>query len=85
MDWQLPKGKTIDRIELLKAKTPDKETQNKTPLVLPYNHFLPKLGTLFESTGIYLILAEHFKDYSKKNRWQLLREIGTKSIRTNCK
>ena len=31
----------MDRNELLKQKTRDKETQNKTPLVLTYNCFLP--------------------------------------------
>ena len=38
------KAKTLDRNELLKEKTHDKETQNKTPLVLPYNHFLPNIS-----------------------------------------
>ena len=46
----------LARNELLKEKTHDKETQNKTS------------AALFESTGIYLILAERFKDYSKNNR-----------------
>ena len=37
--------------------------------------FCQILATLFESTGVYLLLAEHFKDYSKKDRLRLLKEI----------
>ena len=40
------KVKTIDRNELLKEKTCDRETQNKTPLVLTYNSFLPNINNL---------------------------------------
>ena len=39
IDQQFSKIKTIDRNELLKEKTHDKEVQNKTPLVLTYNRF----------------------------------------------
>ena len=41
MDQQLSKVKTIDRNELLKEKIHDKETENKTSLVLTYNRFSP--------------------------------------------
>ena len=40
------KVKTIDRNELLKEKTCDRETQNKTPLVLTYNSLLPNINNL---------------------------------------
>ena len=76
IDQQFSKGKTIDRNELQKEKTHDKEAQNKTPLVLTDNRFFPKLATLFKSIGIYLILAEHLNGYSKKNQLRLLKEIG---------
>ena len=36
----------IDRNELLKEKTHGKETQNKTPLVLTYNRFLPNISNI---------------------------------------
>ena len=36
----------IDRNELLKEKTQDKESQNKTPLVLIYNCFLPNISNI---------------------------------------
>ena len=42
IDKQFSVVKAIDRNELLKEKTHDKESQNKTPLVLTYNHFLPR-------------------------------------------
>ena len=57
----------IDKNEIPKEETHDKKTQNKTSLVLTYNRFLPKLATLFESTGVYLILADYFKGYFKRN------------------
>lgn len=63
----------IERNELLKEKTHVKEMQNKTTLVLTYNRFLPNIINI---VWIYLILAEHFKGYSKKNQLQLLRQIG---------
>ena len=59
--------KTIDRNELLKEKTIDKETENKTLIVLTNNRFLPDISNALESTGICLILAKNFKGYSKKN------------------
>ena len=43
---QLSKVKTIDRNELPKEKTHDKEAQNKTPLVLTYNRFLPNISNI---------------------------------------
>ena len=46
IDQQLSKVKTIDRNELLKEKTHDKESQNKTPLVLTYNRFLPNINNV---------------------------------------
>ena len=46
MNQQLSKVKTIDRNELLKEKTHDKEFQNKTPLVLTYNRFLPNISNI---------------------------------------
>ena len=74
IDQQFSKVKTIDRNEFLKEKH-DKEAQNETPLVLTYNRNFPNISQTFESSGIYLILAEHFKGYSKKNRLRLLKEI----------
>ena len=46
IDQQFSKVKTIDRSELLKEKTHDKETKNKTPLVLTYNRFLPNISNI---------------------------------------
>ena len=43
IDQLFSKVKTIDRNELLKEKTHIKEVQNKTPLVLTYNRFLPNI------------------------------------------
>ena len=74
IDQQFSKVKTIDRNEHLKEKAHNK--QNKTPLVLTLTAFCQTLATLLENTGVYLILAEHFKDYSKKDRLRLLKEIG---------
>ena len=54
IDQESSKVKTMHRNELVNEKTHDKKTQNKTPLVLTYNQDFAKL---FESTGIYLILA----------------------------
>ena len=48
IDQQFSKVKTIDRNELLKEKTHDKETQNKTPLVLTYNRFLPNISNIVQ-------------------------------------
>ena len=45
IDQQFLKVKTIDRNELLKEKTHDKESKNK-PLVLTYNCFLPNIGNI---------------------------------------
>ena len=65
IDHQFSEVKTIDKNKLLKEKkTHDKESQKATPLVLT---FCQTLATLFENTGIYLILAENVKDYSEKN------------------
>ena len=46
INQQFSKVKTIDRNELLKEKTHDKEAQNKTPLVLTYNPFLPNISNI---------------------------------------
>ena len=46
IDQKFSKVKTIDRNELLREKTHDKETKNKTPLVLTYNHFLPNISNI---------------------------------------
>ena len=46
IDHQFSKVKTIDRNELLKEKTHDKETRNKTPLVLTYNRFLRNISNI---------------------------------------
>ena len=43
---QFSKVNTTDRNELLKEKAHDKETQNKTLLVLTYNHFLPNISNI---------------------------------------
>ena len=43
---QLSKVKTIDRNELPKEKTHDKETERKTPVVLTYNRFLPDISKI---------------------------------------
>ena len=43
IDQQFSKVKTIGRNEVLKDKTHDKETKNRTLLVLTYNHFLPNI------------------------------------------
>ena len=67
INQQFSKVNTIDRNELLNEKTNDKEIQNTTPLVLTYKRFLPNISYIVRSTGTYLILAEHFKGYSKKN------------------
>ena len=75
VDQHFSKVKPIDRNKILKEKTHDKETKNKSPLVLTYNLFFQALATLFERTGICLILIEHFKCYSKKSRLWLLKEI----------
>ena len=45
-DQQFSKVKKIDRNELLKEKTHDKKAQNKTPLVLTYNRFLPHISNI---------------------------------------
>ena len=46
VDQKFSKVKMIDRNELLKEKTQDKESQNKTPLVLIYNCFLPNISNI---------------------------------------
>ena len=46
IDQKFSKVKKIDRNELLKEKPHDKEAQNKTPLVLTYNHFLPIISNI---------------------------------------
>ena len=46
IDQQFSKVKTIDRNELLKEKTHDKEAQNKIPLVLTYNRFTPNISNI---------------------------------------
>ena len=46
IDKHFSKVKTIDRNELLKEKTQDKETQNKTQLVLTYNRYLPNISNI---------------------------------------
>ena len=76
IDQQFSKVKTIGRNEVLKDKTHDKETKNKTLLVLTYKHYN-------ESTGTYLTLAEHFRGHSKKNRLRLLKEIGIR-LKFDC-
>ena len=75
VDQHFAKVKPIDRNKILKEKTHDKETKNKSPLVLTYNLFFQALATLFERTGICLILVEHFKCYFRKSRLWLLKEI----------
>ena len=44
IDQQFSKVKTIERNELLKEKTHEKETQNKIPPVLIYNSFLTNIN-----------------------------------------
>ena len=46
IDQQFSKVKTLDRHELLKEKTHDQETQNKTALVLTYSRFLPNISNI---------------------------------------
>ena len=46
IDQKFSKVKTIDRNELIKEKAHDKESQNKTPLVLTYNRFLPNISNI---------------------------------------
>ena len=46
IDQQFSKVKTLDRHELLREKTHDQETQNKTPLVLTYSRFLPNISNI---------------------------------------
>ena len=46
IDQQFSKVNTTDRNELLKEKAHDKETQNKTLLVLTYNRFLPNISNI---------------------------------------
>ena len=46
IDQQFSKVKTIDRNQLLKEKTHDKEEQNKDLLVLTYNRFLPNISNI---------------------------------------
>ena len=57
----------MNRNELLKEKTHDKETQNKTPLVLTYNRFSQNISNIVQKRWNIIDIAEHFKDYSKKN------------------
>ena len=46
IDQQFSKVKTIERNELLKEKTHEKETQNKIPPVLIYNRFLTNINNI---------------------------------------
>ena len=46
IDQQFSKVKKIDRNELLREKTHDKESQNKTPLVLTYNRFFSNISNI---------------------------------------
>ena len=46
IDQQFRKVKTTDRNESLKEKKHGNETQNKTPLVLNYNRFLPNINSI---------------------------------------
>ena len=46
MDQQLSEVKAIDRNELLKEKIHDKETENKTSLVLTCNRFSPNISNI---------------------------------------
>ena len=46
IDQQFSKVKKIDRNELLKEKAHNKKAQNKTPLVLTYNHIFPNISKI---------------------------------------
>ena len=48
VNQQFSKVKTIDRNELIKEKAHNKESQNKTLLVLTYNHFLPNINNIVQ-------------------------------------
>ena len=63
-EWQ----QKIYRSTILKSH---KEPQNKNSVA-----FCQTLAKLLKTTGMYLILAQHFKGYSKKNWIVLLKEIG---------
>ena len=81
------KVKTIDRNERLNEKTHDQETQNKTPLVLTYNSFLPKINNLVRKhwniLNISRALQVFFQDEPitafKRNR-NLKKIIGSNCI-----
>ena len=84
IDQQFSKVKTIDRHELVKEKTHDKETQNKTPLLLTYNRFLPNMSNIVQKHWNILIISrtlqglfqeEPFKVF-KRNR-NLKKQIGS--------
>ena len=76
----------IDRNELLKEKTHDKEPQNKTPLVLTYNRFLPNISNIVRkhwsilniSRTLQMLFQEGPITAFKRNR--NLKEL----IGTNC-
>ena len=81
------KVKTIDRNERLKEKTRVRETQNKTPLVLTYNSFLPNINNLVRKhwniLNISRALQVFFQDEPitafKRNR-NLKKVIGSDCI-----
>ena len=61
IDQQFSKGKTIDRNELQKEKTHDKEAQNKTPLVLTDNRFFPKISNIVQKHWNILNISRTLK------------------------
>ena len=83
------KVKTRDRNELLKEKTRDRETQNKTLLVLTYNNFLPNINNLVRKhwniLNISRALQVFFQDEPitafKRNR-NLKKLIGSNCIKS---
>ena len=83
IDQQFSKVKKIDRNELLKEKTHDKKAQNKTPLVLTYNRFLPHISNIVRKQWNILNISR-----TLQGLFQVEQMTGFKRnrnlIRSNC-
>ena len=76
IDQQFYKVKVIDRNELLKEKTHDKETKHKNPLVLTYNRFLPNISNIVRKHWNILNISRTLQGLLQEELIRLLKEIG---------
>ena len=86
IDPQFSKVNKIDKNELLKEKTHDKETQNKTPVVLTYNRFLPNISNIARKHWNILNISRTLQGlFQEKLIAAFKRNANLKElIRSNC-